>query len=130
MDITIEVMLPARGGDWTQETHGSYRVLTVVDVYDHLKVTPVIGMPRTGYIHVTGVPDQRFARIKDVLLTPWTVGTATVERRLWRGVASRVPANARNRLLADRQITVTWTQFRNFLQDLQEQRDLTDADIA
>lgn len=132
MNITIEVMLPTRGGsDFTEAGNNKYPMLGVVAVYDHLKATSEVGMPRTGYVHVTGVPDAAFFRIKRVLEQTYEDSPDTsVSKRLWRGVASRIPVNARNRLATDRQITVTWTQFRNFLQNIKEQRDFTDADMA
>jgi hypothetical protein len=126
MDISIEIMLPTRGsGDFSEAGNARYPMLGIVAVYDHLKATDAVGMPRTGYVHVTDVPDERFARIKRVLETAGTNGS----KRAWAGVASRIPLNARNRIVADRQITVGWTAFRNFLRNLAEDRDFTDTDM-
>jgi hypothetical protein len=126
VDITICVMLPPRGSsDFTEAGNANYPMLGVVAVYPYMDETAEIAAPRTGSVHVTGVPDDKFARIKDVL-TRGDVGF----KRVWAGVASRIPVNARNRLATDRKITVTWTQFRNFLQNIKEQRDFADADMT
>jgi hypothetical protein len=203
-------MLPPRGAnDYTQSANDRYRVLAPVAVYP-LKTVATVGMQRTGYVHVTGVPiDNRwFHQIESVdddgnpvtVNVPFSVeeimkrvnaklcdiwdhmgwapqeivgvgvfrfatefngwryessggltgvtepawpaeldatvldGTATwtcrrCVRRKWGGIASAIPANARNRLLTDRQITVTWTAFKNVLQNLIEQRQLADGDL-
>lgn len=135
MDITIEVMLPIRGAaDYSGLGNNHYPMLAVCGVHERLLTTPVVNMPRTGYVHVTGVPDDKFDKIKRVLEREWfdlgADGPVFRAKRVWAGIASRIPVNVANNLRVNRQITVTWTQFRNFLQNLQEQRDLTDADIA
>jgi hypothetical protein len=127
MDITICVMLPTRGSsDFTEAGNANYPMLGVVCLYPYLIPDEVvIGAPRTGYVGVTGVPDDKYERIKEVL-TRDDVGF----KRVWAGVASRLSTNVRNRLAADRRITVTWTQFKNFIQNIKEQRDFSDADVA
>lgn len=125
MDITIEIMLPVRNAsDVTIPGNPTYPLLGIVAVYDQLKVTNTVGMPVTGYVHVTGVPDAGFDKLKALLER---VGVSS--KRAWAGVASRVPAGARNNLLTNRQITVTWTAFKGFLRNLDELRDFADADI-
>jgi hypothetical protein len=140
MDLTIEVMLPPRGAtDYTQSANERYRVLAPVAVYP-LKTVATVGMQRTGYVHVTGVPErpawanltteQLMAKLNGKLCAFWEDAQGNlVERRKWAGLASAIPANARNRLLNERQITVTWTAFKNVLQNLIEQRQLADGDL-
>jgi hypothetical protein len=125
VDITICVMLPPRGSsDFNVPGNAHYPMLGVVAVYPYMDETAVVTAPHTGSVCVTGVPDDKYARIKEVLER----GDDGL-KRIWAGVASRIPVNARNRLATDRKITVTWTQFRNFLRNLREQRDFTDADL-
>jgi hypothetical protein len=125
VDITIEVMLPERGSsDFTQPGHNRYPMLGIVAVYDHMKITDSVGMPRTGYIHVTGVPDARFARLKEVI-----EARGVGSKRAWSVLDSRISAQAKASLVADRQISVGWAQFRNLLRNRDESRDLTDADV-
>jgi hypothetical protein len=140
MDMTVEVMLPPRGAsDYTQSANPRYRVLAPVAVYP-LKTVATVGMQRTGYVHVTGVPErpawanltqeQLMAKLNGKLCQVWENVDGTLrERRIWAGIASQIPANARNRLLNDRQITVTWTAFKNVLQNLIELRQLADGDL-
>jgi hypothetical protein len=126
MDITVCVMLPTRGSsDFTEAGNNNYPMLGVVAVYPYMNDTVEISAPRTGYVHVTGVPDDKYQRIKNVLERQ-----DEGFKRVWAGVASRIPVNARNRLVADRRITVTWTQFRNFLRNIREDRDFADSDMG
>lgn len=129
---TIEVMLPPRGaGDWSQAKIGSWRVGTVVAAYAHKGSLPAVGMPRTGYVHVTGIPDTiRPVRAREVLTRLWTdAGGNQVERRVWRVDPSAVPAAARDTLRINRQITVTWTQFKAAVTHLVELRPVADSDF-
>ncbi len=140
MDLTVEVMLPQRGAaNYSTSANPRYRVLAPVAVYQRKTVTE-IGMPRTGYVHVTGVPErpswsgltteQIMRRLNGRLCEIWDDAEGNmVERRKWAGVAAAIPTNARNRLLQDRQITVTWTQFKAVMQHLIELRTLADGDF-
>ena len=131
MDITVEVMLPPRGAtDYTTSGNANWPLLAIIAVYP-LKTIPVVGMPVTGYMHVTGVPEhpswtamgltqeQVFKGINQTLsdaLTDPETG-AFLSRRNWTGTPTGIPANLRSRFLTDRQITLTWTQFRNFIRN-------------
>ena len=141
MDITVEVMLPPRGaGNYSTSANPRYRVLMPVHVYVPMKEIDTVAMPRTGYVHVTGVPtrpgwgaltneevERRInQRLCDRLLDQ---DGNELERSKWAGVAASIPANARNRLLNDRQITVTWTAFKNVMQNFIEARQLGDEDF-
>jgi hypothetical protein len=140
MDLTVEVMLPPRGAtDFTQSANERYRVLAPVAVYP-LKTPASVGLQRTGFVHVTGVPvraswanlttEQIMQRVNARLCEVWENADGTFrERRKWAGIAATIPQGTRNRLLSERQITVTWTQFKNFLQNLIEQRALADGDF-
>lgn len=143
MDITIEVMLPTRGSaDFTEAGNANYDTLGIVDVYPWLvgarmdtdgtvvRDTPV-GMPRTGFVYVTGVPDTAVARIQQVLTSPWFDETGgLVAKRIWKGDQSLIPSAVKNRLATNRFISITWTQFKNFLRNVKEQRAFSDADVA
>jgi hypothetical protein len=135
MDITIELLLPERGEtDLSKDAHPRYKTFSVVEVYDHLKQTDVIGMARTGYIHVTGVPIERFVQLQRLLTKVWEIehpdrGSAYVAHRRWFLQWQRMSLALRRDLRDDRQATVTWQQFRALLRDLKEDRDLRDADL-
>lgn len=141
MDLTIEVMLPPRGAtDFHTSAHPRWRVLAIVAVYP-LKTVDVVGMPRTGYIHVTGVPmppawsglseDEVKLRINAKLAAVWEAENGSeIERRLWCGLASMLSTKLRNDLLTDRQITVTWTQAKGAIRNVRDNRALADADMV
>jgi hypothetical protein len=140
MDITVCVMLPARGGDPTIPANPKYRLLSPVAVTPMGDTTQPIGAQCTGYIHVTGVPmragwaaltnEAIMQRINAKLCKVWENADRTVrEHRALQGIAASIPAGARNTLLTERQLTVTWTQFKNFIQNLIESRTLVDTDL-
>lgn len=145
MDLTICIMLPPRGAtDFSASAHPKWRVLSFVSVTYMGDTTQPITAPRTGYVHVTGVPtpvawaglssDEILQRVNYRLCRVWENfdvdgRPSTVEKREFAGIASLIPVNAANRLLTDRQITVTWTQFKNFVQNVREARALADSDL-
>jgi hypothetical protein len=140
MDMTVEVMLPPRGSGFgfELERNGRYMVLMPVAVYSRRNLA-VVNMPHTGYIHVTGVPDRISVQKANQVLCQLheqelLIGeeplTQIIERRKWRADATTMPAALRNQFLANRQITVTFTQFRNAMKNLIEaNRNLTEEDF-
>jgi hypothetical protein len=141
MDITVEVMLPPRGGsDWGVSANAKWRVLTPVAIYT-LRQPAVVGMPNTGYIHVTGIPkpvawdnwtdEQIISRLNSKLCSLHLDNDRNmIERRAWAADHLVIPAAARNALLTNRQITVTWLQFKAALKHRVSGLELTLADIA
>lgn len=140
MDLTIEVMLPPRGDlDFSRAVNGRYRVLAPVAVYE-LKSPAVVGMQRTGYIHVRDVPiapratkEAALQRLNSVLCEVWANDDAersVRERRKWVGVPARLAVGAVDELLTQRQTTMTWAEFKTLLNHQVEVRTLSDEDIA
>ena len=143
VDVTLEIILePAthdlsydpkkaarryRRGD-IFEVHRSTDIATLTNGVYHL---PSIGTTVFGYIHIRGVPNARARRMREVLtrdsgetrtvsrIDPETMLAANREvvdnhrMRRWRIPRSVIPPTARARLLADREITVDWTTFRD-----------------
>jgi hypothetical protein len=59
VDLTVEVMLPPRGADFSVEMgNNHYRVLSPVAVYIPRKFPDVVRLQHTGFLHVTGFPDN------------------------------------------------------------------------
>lgn len=89
-----------------------------------------MGVPeRAAWLVLT--TEEVMGRINARLCRIWenTFGQR-VERREFAGIASLIPSGARQTLLNDRQITVTWTQFKNFVQNVKEARALVDEDLG
>lgn len=99
----------------------------------------VISTVKYVFVHVRNVPAQvTLDRARNRLLAEdIDVGTFEGEvviigyyRRKKFGVAlANIPTNIRNRLLSDREITVTWTQVRNYIKHIRENRQLVDGDV-
>ena len=143
MDITVEVMLPPRGApDYSTSAHSKWRVLSLVGVHIPRLNPPSVNLPNTGYVHVTDVPtrpgwaaltnEEIERRINARLCRMELLGPLhqIVERRRFAGIASLIPAGAANNLRTNRQITVTWTQFKAVIQDIIDARQLADDDLG
>lgn len=115
MDITLCVMMPPRGAtDWSVSAHAKHPVLNIICVFP-LQTIPEVSAPRTGYIHITGIPDG-FATIGQLQL--WLSegiedeNGNLVAKRAWTADPNDLPTPRRNELLANRQVTLTWRQAR------------------
>jgi hypothetical protein len=99
----------------------------------------VISTAKYVFIHVRNVPAQvTLERARDRLLGSdeefgYVDGELTVlayyRRKKFGAILADIPTNVRNRLQADRQITVTWTQVKNYIKHVRENRQLTDGDL-
>ena len=129
VDATVEIML--------ETGQPSYARGDIVDIYRTDKFTNItwnagqskyltgggVLMPKTGYVHVTGIPNDIFGRLKRRLtkdkfnpdvsggVDPHSGGRQ--HKRRWRLVVSELATPVRDELLADREITRTWIQFKN-----------------
>jgi len=98
-----------------------YRVGDVFDVF----LTPAnftFSMDtRFGFIHITNVPDvYSIETIKKALSAP-VRSTVIIDnpplyrRRKWRIKPSAIPVGARNAMIANHELTVTWTQAKPYI---------------
>jgi hypothetical protein len=133
MDITVCVMLPERGAtDYSTSAHPKWRVLEPVAVTIAGDTSQPITAPRTGYIHVTnipskpewmGLPNEEVLRfVASSICAP-----GLAHRKAWKGDETSLPLPMRQALLTDRQITITWGQFKAFFQN--GSRSFADGDI-
>lgn len=126
-----------------------YTVGDVVCVWDADAVAPyngtdhvmrdVISSTKYVFVHVRDVPAQvTLERARDRLLADdIDIGTFDGEvaiigyyrRKKFGAVLASIPTNVRNRLQSDRQITVTWTQVKNYIKHVRENRQLVDGDL-
>lgn len=93
------------------------------------------------YVHITGVPVATARKIKAQLTQQWLGPVlerysedGTVKRqenfgRQWRIPPSLIPSVARARLLADRQITVTWVNAKPLIRNMKRNAQIVDADL-
>lgn len=126
-----------------------YAVGDLVEIWDADIVAPydgtahllrdVISSMKFVFVHVRGVPDRPLAAVKARLLdSDIEIGTFDGERivigyyrrKRFNLVLADIPTNVRNRLQSDRQITVMWTQVKNYIKNLRANAQLSDADLA
>lgn len=148
MDLTIEVMLPARGAvDFSTACNPTYRVLAPIAVYPRKNAAQVL-MTCTGYLHCANVPEHpswpaewtlidKIIFINSVLAKAWdeelfVANDRTerrVEKRQWSGNANALNTPDRRTLLQDRQLVITWNQCKNLFRDNKRNAGLTEADF-
>lgn len=151
MNFTLQILVAPAAHNIPDPAKAArrYTVGDVVCVWDADVAAPyngtahlmrdVISTTKFVFIHVRGVPAQvTLERAREKLCADDSVfgtfdGEITVveyhRRKKFGAVLSSIPTNVRNRLLSDRQITVTWTQVKNYIKHIRENRQITDGDL-
>lgn len=151
MNLTLQILIAPATHNISDPAKAARRYTQgdLVEIWDADIVAPyngtahlmrdVISSPKFVFVHVRGVPDRPMAIVKERLLT-WDVEVGTFDgevsvigyyrRRRFSAVLANIPTNVRNRLQSDRQITVTWTQVKNYVKNLRANAALSDADLA
>ena len=115
------------------------RTIAALDGAGDYRLNEVISSPRTGFVHVTGVPILAVRKIKRLAESHQQItGTraggdlniVTLLKRKWGVDVASIPLVVRQQFIADKEITFTWTQVKNFIRNKPENRIVTDADIA
>ena len=151
MNLTLEILVapathPIANPD---KAARRYAVGDIISVFDADIVAPyngtnhilrdVISTTKFVYVHVRGVPDRPLDVVREKLLDSdveigtFTEGRAIIgyyRRKRFNAVLSNIPNNIRNRLNTDRQITVTWTQVKNYVKNLRANAPLSDSDLV
>jgi len=130
-DITILLM---EADAPVADSPGRWRRGEVVDVFTLFQCPGPAGHPRHLHIHVTDIP-YAFERIQQRLTAMHDDdGDSYRARRRFVVRGDLIPAGARQRLLEDREITVTWEQVKTYAKKrralmLDAIDDVTDADL-
>jgi len=123
MDITIELLAAPKThalNDAAKEAR-RYRRGDVVEVFLRSEITePPSPSSPFIFIHITNVPENKtFAQIKEIImqpvLQPLAVDPEIYRRRKFRVLISELPQIVQNILTADKEITVSWAQAKNYL---------------
>jgi len=121
MAITLQIMLdaPTHNIDSSIDNSARNKRGDICAVY----LTSEVGVTNPdnpmGFIHITDEPDKAYEKIKERLTSPIRneviLDRPILRKRKWRILASAIPISARNRLLTDREITVTWNQVKPYI---------------
>ncbi len=143
MDITIEVISRETKHTLTAEKEAArYKVGEILDIHMSDGLVPkvkgeyvVTGIPekfKTMFIHITGVPVSRegFEVLRDKLTRVQMIPVVESmhSRRAWRVDIDAIPATAKDKLLAEKQINVTWTAAKPFIKKTDIQATYTKVD--
>lgn len=138
-DVTLLAMEADNPGVADDESR--WRRGEVVDVFPLEQCPGPAGHPRHLHIHITGVPFT-LEQVKRALTKRHSGDPALelldqgiIARRRFCINAADIPINARNQLVTNREITVTWNQVKSYIRRrLAGARtldtNLTDADIG
>ena len=123
--ITLQIMVNAPTHDLSHDPPMAsmrYRngdILTVYRTKDFATLTgetwnwnDVISSPRSVFVHITGVPLNLAIKAGTRLTDSIAAAGDTFRRRKFRIPPSVVPIAFRNKLLADKEATITYTQVK------------------
>ena len=110
--------------DPVKDARGCYKLGDIVEVMDDSKhdgniiANPV--MPPFYLVRITGVTKEQAYKYMQPYIDPTTVGMeipTTLRRRLYNVEVSSIPSAIRNQLIADRYVSVSWSQIRNYIRN-------------
>lgn len=95
----------------------------------------VIGSHRLGFVFIKDVPISVLNKARQALIKSHKSVTPEdnvqlLLRRIWGIDVQSVPVAARNKLLADRYITVTWLQAKSYIKNKVTATNLSDGDVV
>ena len=146
MDIALQVMLNPANHDLSYDPAKAARRFVAGDVLDAMLATDIatlegngdyipnepISSPRSGFVFITGVPDRaiRFLRNWITRAERNALDQDQIMRRRVFGIrVGSIPVAVRQEIMANRYITFTWTQVKNYLENKGTGVLITDADI-
>lgn len=151
MNLTLQILVEPATHTLSDPAKNArrYAVGDIIMVFDADVVAPyngtnhilrdIISSTKFIFVHVRNVPDRSLEAVREKLLDSdveigtFTEGRAIIgyyRRKRFNAVLSSIPTNIRNRLQSDRQITVNWTQVKNYVKNLRANAQLTDTDLA
>lgn len=110
--------------DPLKDARGCYKMGDIVEVLDDSKhdgdlvANPIA--PPFYLVRITGVTKAQAEKYMAPYIDPATVGTdspVTLRRRLHNVEVASIPAVIKNKLLADRYVSVSWAQVRNYIRN-------------
>ena len=147
MDICFQIIINPTTHDLSYDTIKDAARQKAGDVIDVLLATDVgtwdgsdfipndvVGSPRCGFVFVVGVPNRAIKAIKEKFFIdyrdPIVVENPDILLRRRFGIrVSSIPLAVRQQMVADKYITFTWAQVKNFLRDKVFDRNITDSDL-
>jgi hypothetical protein len=110
--------------DPIKDARGSYKIGDIVEVLDDSKhdgdlIANPIAEP-FYLVRITGVTKEQALKYMAPYIDPATVGMdapVTLRRRLHNVEVANIPLAIRNQLMADRYVSVSWSQVRNYIRN-------------
>lgn len=123
MDITLQIMIKAPTHSLARNPAMEMRRFKdgdIIGVYLRSKVTksPSPNSP-LGFIHITGVPItalRKAKRLMEMQVNPFDPSDIW-KKRVWNIDPSTLPLAIKQTIKKNREITVSWTQVKNYLKN-------------
>ena len=110
--------------DLLKEAQGCYKLGNIVEVLDDSKHDGDLARnpiaPPFYLVRITGVTKAQAEKYMQPYIDPATVGTENeiiLRRRQFNVEIASIPLAIRSKLLADRYISVSWSQVRNYIRN-------------
>lgn len=133
MDITLQVLAVSKSHT-VSDVNTLWNKGQIVDAFQSSDLATLSGddylfndviSGNFVFVHVKDVPIVNFEKFKARLQSENPLGG----RRRYRVKVASIPIAARNKLLADKEITITWTAAKNYIANDETAVDITDGDV-
>jgi hypothetical protein len=107
--------------DPVKDERGCYKLGDIVEVLDDSKhdgnivANPIA--PPFYLVRITGVTKEQALKYMESYVEVAGKVTTVIRRRLYNVEVANIPTAIKNVLLADRYISVTWTQVKNYIRN-------------
>jgi len=131
LDITLQIMaFPSTHTLPLEEEAVRYKRGDIVGVYLSSKVPePPSLTSRSVFIRITDVPSTAIEKAKK-LIREDIDANVLIRRRQYNIDPQSLPSGIKQKLLTDREVTVTWIQAKPYLIDMKTGLSITDGDIT
>ena len=140
-DITVQVIINQSTHELSPEQEiARYLLGDIIDAFLSSKYAsfdgiywhmPPIGDKRSGFVHITDVPADVIlkARTKLIEMPFSTITKEAIRRRTYHIDVANLPATFKEKILTDKEVTVTWTQAKPYIVDAILDRTIVDSDF-
>ena len=133
MDITLQILAVSKTHN-TDNPDNLWKRGQIANVHVSSDLATLVGNDynfndvisgKFVFVHVKNVPVTDFAKFKERLNTENPLGG----RRRYRVRVGIIPTTARDKLVADREITITWATAKNYIQNDEITTLITDGEV-
>jgi len=136
MDITLQIMAYPPTHDLSYDPAKEARRYKRGDIVAVYLRSEIVEQPTAGgrmvFVHITDVPIIAIQKAEKLMNPHYDLININMllKKRRFNIDPQSLPVAVRNQLIANREITVTWTQAKPYLKDMVTSLPVTDGDLA